>query len=175
MGIDTSKLEALLKEQIDFAKALLAKGEKATKSEIDALNSRAGKILKEWEGISGKIKMLPALDEETKTRMSHVISLCKILDAVLDQMEAMGIITRLGDSCDSVSRHSSGDDSCCMCNDPDLQITLPPNGIPGYANCKKCNKSIGVVRVRDGEVSVMSNNPVAKEKIERMVKGRLSK
>lgn len=66
------------------------------------------------------------------------------------------------------------DGSTCMCSDPDPSITLPPDGIPGWAMCNKCTKLIGVVLVRDGNVSVGGKNSAANKVIEEMVKEAIS-
>ena len=64
--IDTSKLEELLKEGIIFLKDLIAKGKRATNSQIDAHNQRVKEILAETLSIAKRIDALDVSDEEKR-------------------------------------------------------------------------------------------------------------
>ena len=176
--IDTSKLEALLKEQIAFVKALLAKGEKATQEEIDTYNSRQKKIAQEGIGIAGKINSMAKSKEDanriTERELGSLMPLAEQLTSLVDQVVERGIVDHLesmslNDLNSTATHQSTSDDSCCMCQVPEPNITVPPAG-PGWAKCQKCGKMIGTVIVQDGKVSVVGKNPVANEMVERMVK-----
>lgn len=54
----------------------------------------------------------------------------------------------------------------CACSNPDPGIVLPPTGT-GWANCKKCNKLIGLVIVhhQSKKISVLCDNPAGKAAI----------
>ena len=77
-AIDTSKLEALLKEQIAFDLSLLQKGqqkgEKATTSEIANHNSRNDKIFQELVSICKKIDALKLSDEEKVQKLKDTLT-----------------------------------------------------------------------------------------------------
>ena len=77
-SIDTSKLEALLKEQIAFDLSLLQKcqqrGEKATTSEIANHNSRNDKIFQELVSICKKIDALKLSDEEKVQKLKDTLT-----------------------------------------------------------------------------------------------------
>ena len=76
--IDTSKLEALLKEQIAFDLSLLQKGqqmgEKATTSEIANHNSRNDKIFQELVSICKKIDALKLSDDEKVQKLKDTLT-----------------------------------------------------------------------------------------------------
>lgn len=73
-SIDTSKLEALLKEQIAFDLSLLQKGEKATTSEIANHNSRNDKIFQELVSICKKIDEFKLSDEEKVQKLKDTLT-----------------------------------------------------------------------------------------------------
>ena len=77
-SIDTSKLEALLKEQIAFDLSLLQKGqqmgEKATTSEIANHNSRNDKIFQELVSICKKIDALKLSDDEKVQKLKDTLT-----------------------------------------------------------------------------------------------------
>lgn len=63
-SVDTSRLEALLREQLVLVRALLAKGKRATDDEVDAFNSRQEEIVNETMSIAGKINAFSVPDDE---------------------------------------------------------------------------------------------------------------
>lgn len=97
-AIDTSKLEALLKEQIVFDLSLLQKGqqkgEKATDSEIANHNSRNDKIFQEIVSICKKIDAFKMSDEEKVQKLKDTIT--PIVDKYA--AESKSIIQKLVDN-----------------------------------------------------------------------------
>lgn len=77
-AIDTSRLEALLKEQITFDLSLLQKGQqsggKASASEIANHNARNGKIIQEIVSICRKIDALKLSDEEKVQKLKDTLT-----------------------------------------------------------------------------------------------------
>ena len=153
MCIDTSKLEALQKEQISFVKALLAKGEKATQDEIDTYNSRQKKMAQELIGIAGKINSMATSKEDVnriaERELGNLIPLAEQLKRLVGQVVEKKIVDHLesmslNDLNSTGFYQSSSDDSCCACQVPESRIVVPPAG-GGWATCTKCGKFLGTV------------------------------
>ena len=96
MCIDTSKLEELLKEGILFLKGLIAKGKRATNSQIDAHNQRVKEMLAETVSIVKRIDSLGVSDEEKKSIAGKVFESVKGLNSQFDslnkQARSMGLV-----------------------------------------------------------------------------------
>ena len=96
MCIDTSKLEELLKEGILFLKGLIAKGKRATNSQIDAHNQRVKEMLAETVSIAKRIDSLDVSDEEKKSIAEKVLERVSGLKSQLDnlnkQARSMGLV-----------------------------------------------------------------------------------
>ena len=94
--IDTSKLEELLKEGILFLKGLIAKGKRATNSQIDAHNQRVKEMLAETVSIVKRIDSLGISDEEKKSIAEKVFESVKGLNSQFDslnkQARSMGLV-----------------------------------------------------------------------------------
>ena len=96
MCIDTSKLEELLKEGILFLKGLIAKGKRATNSQIDAHNQRVKEMLAETVSIAKRIDSLDVSDEEKKSIAEKVLErvsgLKSQFDSLSEQAKSMGLV-----------------------------------------------------------------------------------
>lgn len=132
-SIDSSKLGALLKEQIAFVEALLAKGEKATQEDIDTYNSRQKKIVQEVISIVGKINSMATSKDEAnriaERESRNLMPLAEQLKSLVDQVVEREIVDHLesmslNDLNSTATHQSTSDDSCCMCQVPEPNITL---------------------------------------------------
>ena len=115
--IDMSNFEDLLKEQIVFVKALLAKGERATDGEIATYNARAGRILEEFKRIESQINSLPVSEEEkmriAKEKVVTAKGLSERLSKLIDEVLKKKIIDHLvpipfAESNNKVSQRNGG-------------------------------------------------------------------
>jgi len=95
-SIDTSRLEALFKEGISFLKDLIAKGERATNSQIDAHNQRVKEMFAETVNVAKRIDALNVSDEEKKNvaekAFERVNGLKSQFDSLSEQAKSMGLV-----------------------------------------------------------------------------------
>ena len=91
--IDTSRLEALLKEGISFQKNLIAKGERATSSQIDTHNRRIKELMEELVNIAKRIDALDVSEKEKKSIgekvFARVNGLMSQFDSLVKQARSM--------------------------------------------------------------------------------------
>ena len=156
--IDTSNLEDLLKEQIVFVKALLAKGERATDGEIATYNARAGKVLEELKRIVNQINSL-SVSEEEKTRIAQekvvkVKELSEQLAKLVDEVLKKKLIDHLAPTpfansaeTSAPGSHNGGNDDTagvrgwCHCKHSDKHVVgTPPVAPYTYSICLTCGK-----------------------------------
>ena len=159
-SIDTSRLEALQKECIQYLESIVARGKKEPDAE-ERIKGYLTALANEGYGLGLRIEtMYPNKDEQNQC-MRKVMARTKPngdrIAELVQKVKKMGMLEKVKNN------------PCCTCYDPDPNITIPATGA-GWAKCKKCGKLIGTVMVRNGNVSVMSKNPVAREKVERMIK-----
>ena len=157
-SIDISKLEDLLKEQIVFVKALLAKGERATNGEIATYNARAGRILEELKRIVNQINSL-SVSEEEKTRIAQdkvvkVKELSEQLAKLVDEVLKKKLIDHLAPTpfansaeTSAPGSHNGGNDDTagvrgwCHCKHSDKHVVgTPPVAPYTYSICLTCGK-----------------------------------
>ena len=177
MCIDTSKLEELLKEGILFLKGLIAKGKRATNSQIDAHNQRVKEMLAETVSVAKRIDSLDVSDEEKKSIAEKVLERVSGLKSQLDnlnkQARSMGLVHgattneqikmikevqgKADASVDlSKFRKSKSSD---VSDDSDFGVCKCTNPEDSDFQCKKCGKmSKCLAPYRDKEFERMLNN-----------------
>ena len=87
-SVDTSLLESILNEQIAFVKGLLARGEKASQTEIEAYNARVRKFLGELVRIDKEIMSRDISIEDKKKVAEKVITRLTPLANQLKELNA---------------------------------------------------------------------------------------
>ena len=182
MCIDTSKLEELLKEGILFLKGLIAKGKRATNSQIDAHNQRVKEMLAETVSIVKRIDSLGISDEEKKSIAEKVFESVKGLNSQFDSLnkkarsmglvrgatteEQIELITDVQGKADVVSVDLSKSETESIkskSNDvsynPDFDVCKCAVPDDRDFRCKKCGKmSKCLAPYRDKEFERMLNN-----------------
>ena len=95
-SIDTSKLESLLKEGISFLKNLIAKGERATNSQIATHNQRVKEMIEELVKIAKQIESMNVSAEEKKRIGEKVHEkvdrLQSQFDSLCERAKSMGLV-----------------------------------------------------------------------------------
>ncbi len=95
-SIDTSKLESLLKEGIVFLKNLIAKGERATNSQIATHNQRVKEMIEELVKIAKQIESMNVSAEEKKRIGEKVHEkvdrLQSQFDSLCERAKSMGLV-----------------------------------------------------------------------------------
>ena len=94
--IDTAKLEELLKEGILFLKDLIAKGKRATNSQIDTHNKRVNRMVDELVNITKQINSFNVSAEEKKRiceeALADVVLLNSQFNSLCEQAKSMGLV-----------------------------------------------------------------------------------
>ena len=94
--IDTAKLEELLKEGILFLKDLIAKGKRATNSQIDTHNKRVNRMVDELVDITKQINSFNVSAEEKKRiseeALADVVLLNSQFNSLCEQAKSMGLV-----------------------------------------------------------------------------------
>lgn len=94
--IDTAKLEELLKEGILFLKDLIAKGKRATNSQIGTHNKRVNRMVDELVNITKQINSFNVSAEEKKRiseeALADVVLLNSQFNSLCEQAKSMGLV-----------------------------------------------------------------------------------
>ena len=164
--IDTSKLDALLRERINMLERFIdqvKEGARLDERDRSLYEGNVKETLLELQQIDEQIKRFDVSDDERKQIAKQTIANVESLGDKIKELEEK--LTELTKKSDSQS---------CSCKDPSPNITVA--GRTGWASCDKCNKLIGAVTVdKNGEVHVAGRNQVANEMVKDMVKEMLAK
>ena len=155
--IDTSKFESLLKERVNMLEQFIArveKGERLGEQDKARYEGNAEKTLLELQRIDEQIKALNVSVGERKQLEEQTIAKVKsLLDKVAELESRLTGITK------------KSDDATCQCANPRPYAFNGKSSIPGWANCEKCGRLVGVTL--NGKI--ISNNPLTKGKEPRWV------
>ena len=156
IGIDTSRIEALLNERIAFLKMLLARGERATRTEVASQNSQKQAMLQELANIVKTIEAFPMPDEEKMRLAEKELAAANKLATQMTSLEGQAVARKL------VSLESSNgavyDTASCMCANPSIEIKpVASSSIPAGVFCKKCGKVVGIAQ--NGKITRLNHQP----------------
>lgn len=156
VDIDTSRIEALLNERIAFLKMLLARGERATRTEVASQNSQKQAMLQELANIVKTIEALPMPDEEKMRLAEKELAAANKLATQMTSLEGQAVARKL------VSLESSNgavyDTASCMCANPSIEIKpVASSSIPAGVFCKKCGKVVGIAQ--NGKITRLNHQP----------------
>ncbi len=172
-AVNTSRLDELYKERIEFLESLLKSGKRATNWQLSKDNSRAQDILSELKKLDEGIRSLNVSDAE-KTKIAEDIAekvkkndkqLYQLMRKAIEQNLVPGYRQLPLNSMDETMSRSSDDDIVCVCDNPKPFAVKVSSGIPASVSCENCGRLVGVEV--NGRIS--SSNPAAKDKTARAV------
>ena len=155
--IDTSKLEALLKERINMVEQFITQVEKGSRLGEQDKSRYEGNVketLLELQRIDEQIKTLNVPVGERNQQEEQTIAKIKpLLDKVSELESRLTDLTK------------KSDDATCHCSNPRPYACNGKSSMPGWANCENCGRLVGTTL--NGKI--ISNNPLTNGKEPRWV------